>query len=295
MTVFRNSLIDLVEFTMTIPLKRQNYWTGTATGGAAGTLIDTLRWEKDDFFNNLSPSAQVKILTTTDGAVPQGQLRYITDWVQSTGTASIHANWTTANVGAGDTYAIFSEYSWSEVVAAINAAINAVAISHPLRAIDETITLQSSTYEYVIPDNFVAINRISMEDGNGDYPEQIDPAHWRIVFQDVPKIHLLRAPTSEIFEGHELTNLFADSDLTDDRHLRIEGYKRQPVLVNDQDLCYLNPNYVGYQAAALLHAARMGRSDTDPGDHKTQFTLCQQLAGSFLPKMDWAINTKKVY
>lgn len=297
MAIYSVSLADLVARTLIVPMGNKQGWFGTCTGGTTATFVDSGRYEKDDYFQNLSPQGKVRILSTTDGAAPLGEERFITDWVQSTGTGTVHDNFSAAPA-SGDTYGIFSEYTWDEVVEAINMAIDRAAEPrHQVLVpyIDETTTAQSSTYEYNVPVGFITIHRISMADGNGDFPDPVNPTEYRIIRAGVPKIHFIRFPTEDQLQDHIYSDLFADTGVTAGRLLRIEGLKRQERLSHETDLCSLNPSYVIYQAAAHLHESRM--TGNDPDEHRTKAVMCQEKANQFLreAKMEFPINTKRVY
>jgi len=299
MAVFSNSLDALIELVMKVPLTAagKNWWEGTCTGGTTTTVVDTSRYEADDYFQELSPLVQVKIRTTTDEAAPQGEVRYITDWVQSTGTATVHSAFS-ASVGAGDTYAILYDYTWDEVKSAINMAIDAAVQKQILLfGTDETTELVADTYEYSVPSGFIRIYRVSMEDDDGNYPNPIPPDQWKIIHGDTPKLHLYRFPSAGKYNGHYYGNLWADSSIVAGRHLRIEGLKRQARLSGDTDTCEIDPNYVAYQAAAFLHASRIRQSVNDPDDHRAQFEICQGMADRFAKaaRVQLPPDCKRVY
>ena len=66
--------------------------------------------------------------------------------------------------------------------------------------------------------------------------------------------------------------------MTDNRTLRVEGLGRQDRLVNDTDICHIDPDLVCFQAAAILHAQKARRSDVDPDEHRTQMGIWQAMA-----------------
>lgn len=73
---------------------------GTATGGSATTIVDTVyRIEDDDYFNG----GTAWILSTSDGLAPQGEFTVISDFVKSTATLTIG---TITAVAAGDIYSV---------------------------------------------------------------------------------------------------------------------------------------------------------------------------------------------
>lgn len=72
---------------------------GVATGGSTTTIVDTTRIEGDDYWNR-----GTALIVTAGAAAPEGQFSIISDWVNSTSTATIAA--VTATVAAADTYAL---------------------------------------------------------------------------------------------------------------------------------------------------------------------------------------------
>ena len=249
---------------------------GVLTGGSTSTFVDTSLVEVADYFQETVPVSKIKIRTTTDGADPVGEIRTITDWTAA-GTGTIDPVWTTT--AAGDTYAIYKEYEWDEVTAAINTAIDMAAKVALVDKIDHSVALVSGTYEYAIPSGFIYIYRISMANGDGEYPDPIPPDQWSIVrAMGTPRIHLHRFPAEQQFQGHYYTGLWADGGIEAGRTLRIEGYEKQEKLVNDYDICKIDPTFVTYQASALLHAARIRKPENEPDDHRTQYGVCKSLA-----------------
>ena len=260
--LYENTLTELIIRMLKVPL--QDYKGGTAdSAGAVGktTLVDSARDEPDSYFNNTTPQSRIRITSTTDGAAPVGEERKITGFANSGGTLTFAA--LTAATAAGDKYVILSEYSWAELAEAINMVIDSLAEKALLYKIDETIELQDDTYEYVIPAGFVTIHRLAQEDDNGDYLDPIPPQHYRIIAGEMPRIHFYRYPVEMQFADHYYGTLWVESDLVDGRHLRIEGYGRQERLETDNSVCYLNPNYIVYKAAAYVLGARVTSADHD--------------------------------
>ncbi len=297
MSVYRNSLAQLIELTLRVPL---HDWKGGICTGAPTTaqVIDTIRRdEADDYFQNTVPVSRVKIVSTTDGQAPKGEERLAADFANGTALITVSPVFSVAPA-AGDTYAILSEYQWDEVKAAINVAIEAVVNDLLIPKIDETVEIQDSTYEYVIPTGFAYIHKLSQENDNGDFPEAIPPDQYGIVHDDIPKIHFYVIPSGMKTQDHYVGSLWAESDLADGKKLRIEGFSRQDKLVIDDDICFIDPNYVIYQAAAFLHAARIRQPAGDPDNHRTQFDVCQAMADQFKARALRAIrlppDSKKV-
>ena len=263
----------------------KDWKAGTCTGGGASTFADTARTEPDDYFQNTVPVSKVTIWSTTDGAAPQGQTRTISDWVNSTGTGTVSAAWTTANPASGDKYAITTEYALAEILQALNDAIEAVKGSGLIEKIDTSVPTIDSVYEYDIPTGFTHIHTVTMSTSDGVYNEPIPPNMY-IVLRGlaVPRLKFLLYPSGNLAPDVEHSGLWADTKLAGGYTLRIEGFGYQATLVNYTDLCALDPMYVSYQAAALLHARRITRIDTEPQGHQAQYQICQAVANDYKPK-----------
>lgn len=274
MAIFRNTLDALVERTFKLCLG--DWYEGECDAGSTTTIVDATRGEAEDFFQNIDAWARIR--TTTDDAAPKGEEREITDWVKTGGTATVAPVMTASE--AGDTYAFYAGWRWDEVKSAINAAIDLFAAHALVEKLDQSIQLKSSVYEYALPDGmFVYLYRISMADSDGNFPEPIDPMQYKIIRgASPPRIHIYRTSSEAQLEGHYVGGLFGDSGITDNRILRVEGLGRQAYLSSDTDICYLNPDLVCFQAAALLHARKIRRSDVDPDEHSTQFGVWQSMA-----------------
>jgi len=90
---------------------------GTATGGSTTTIIDTGRNEVDDAFNG-----GTAWIVSADSAAPEDEYATISDWVNSTGTATISA--VTAAVASGDVYVLTTaRYPLDVLISAINSEL----------------------------------------------------------------------------------------------------------------------------------------------------------------------------
>lgn len=276
MAIYDYTLDQLIERTCQLALGSGVWFEGTATGGTTGTVVDSSRYEADDYFQNIDAWAYIR--TTTDGAAPRGEEREISDWVQNGGTATVLPVFSAAPA-AGDTYAFIAGYRWAEIKAAINTAIDLVAPYALIEKMDETISLIADVYEYPLPAGFLYVYRIAMANSDGIYIDKIPAEYYRVVRSaPIPRLHFYRFPAEQQHSRHYYGELWANADLTADRLLRIEGLGRQATLIQDSDSCKINPDFVCYQAAALLHANRIRRSDTDPEEHRVQYQVCQGIA-----------------
>lgn len=271
MAIYSKTLDELVEMTCRLV----NDWVeGTATGGSATTVADTSRLEEDDYFN--SKGGYVYFRTGTYA----GSWRKITAFVQS-GGVNTFAPAVGGDIVAGDNYAILAEFSWADVVSKINLAIDMVAEEALVWAIDETsITLVDDQFEYSLPTTFMFIHRLTMADSNGNfYGSPIPPDHYKIIHgAGTPKIHFYEFPKDAQYDGHWYGALWAGSDFTAGRALRIEGLGAPAILPTDTSTCAISPAYVTFQAAALLHASRIRRPDNEPDDHRVQAEVWQARA-----------------
>jgi len=297
MSLHENSLAQLIERICRVHLKGQDglpAWRGgTATGGTTGTLVDTARRETDDYFQSIVPVPKVHIISTTDGQAPVGEERDITDWVLSTWTATVLPIFTVAPA-AGDTYSILIGYEWDEIKAAINTAIDFCSNRMVIDKVDETLELQSDTYEYALPSGFTHLYRITMADANGFYYDSvIPPDQYKIIIAtSTPRLHFYSFPREMQYDGHYYSQLWGENSIADGRKVRIEGFQKQPRLDSDQDICYLDPVFICWQAAAYLHASRIQGNDTDA--RKQQFDLSQMLALQSFRPTSFPPNTKRV-
>lgn len=259
MSIWKTTLDELVELTFRTCLG--NWFEGTATSGGTATLIDTTnRGESDDYFQTLG--AWIKIRTTTDDAAPKGDERKITDFVQSTSTITVGNNFSAAPA-ASDTYAIYSRWSWAEVVSAINLAIDQYAGACLIDKIDTSVQLKSGVFDYSMPSGFLFAYKITQADDSGDFAEALSTESWRIIRGITPpRLHLREDYVT----------------ITTNQLIRIEGFGRQPKLIKDTDTCYLNPNLIAFQAGATLLARKVMRSDVDPDEFRTQMLLWQGAA-----------------
>jgi len=114
---------------------------GTATGGTTTTVVDTaLTRYANDYWNG----AQVYIKATVDGAAPQLQARYATDFVSSTGTLTVAPAYT-VTAGAGDTYQILPRITIENLNAALDLACAGAEVA-------TSLTPASSTVSYYVAD-----------------------------------------------------------------------------------------------------------------------------------------------
>ena len=281
MSLHENTLSELIVRLLRVPL--QSYKGGTCTTATSTTSFkDAARKEPDDYFQSTTPVSWIHIISTTDGAAPVNESAQISDFANTDG-AITYAPATTA-VAVGDKYVILSEYNMDEIKEAINTAID-IATSNSIltEKIDENLLIQDDTYEYNIPTGFTHIYRISQANGSGEYPDPIPPSHYKIIRGGaIPRIHFYRFPVEAQHSGIWYNDLWVSTDLDDGKALRIEGFARQPKLEMMGDVCRIDPNFVVWQAAALLHGARIIQTASDFDNNRVRAEYCEGKAREFL-------------
>lgn len=292
-----NTLGTLIERVLANIMPPGSWFAGTATGGSNDNVADTNgRNEEDDYFNSL-PHAELYIRSTTDGAAPVGEVREIDDFTKLSGKVEVSDVFTAA-IAQYDTYAILTDYSYSEVRGAINMAIDRARDEGILlEKIDEATELATATYDYAIPTGFTHIYRVTMADGTGKYLQPIPANQWHIIRGTAtPMLRLAVFPDEQKHKGHDYGGFWADTSLTAGRLLRIEGLQAQEKLVNDTDICKLSPEFICYQVAAYLHGRRIKTAASDPDMHSTQAGYCQGKADASLKKMrvQFPADTRRV-
>ena len=276
-SVFSNTLTELIEMAARL---YGDWKSGVVDSGSTTTVVDDEREEPEDYFQNTTPASKVHIVSTTDGAAPQGETRTATDFVLTTGTVTVSTDKPfTVAPEANDTYAILSELEWDEVKWAVNMAIKMVAKDALEWKVDETtVVVQDDTYEYALPTDFVWLFRVTQADGNGDFPYSIPPNQYKIIKGSTPKIHFYRFPEEMQHSGIYATDLWVNGRLSDGKALRLEGLGTPSKLENDYDTSGVSPSYIMFQAAALLHRKRIADPRYDSEYQRTRAEECEKLA-----------------
>ena len=254
MAIFSNTRIVLRHITSRLC---SDLITGTVTSPASGTFVCALTdWEKpDDYFNDW-----IEVFCYAGTGV--GTSGNPTDWDNTSHTLTFKP---AATLTAADSVELHRRFSVDEINDYINLAIDIVAKEALLHKIDESIELVTDTYQYTISTQFLHIFRIELESSTvGVYNTEkpIDPKYWRII----------KAATLEL---EFIKDLWTP---TNGRALRISGLASPSKLDTDTEACPLNPAYITYQAASLLHQSRIRGTDVDSEYHSQQMTLCQAMA-----------------
>lgn len=230
--------------------------TGTVASPASGSFVCAeTDWEKaDDYFNDW-----IEMFCYSGTGV--GTSGNPTDWDNSTHTLTFLP---AATLTAGDLVEMHRRFTVGEYNDYINLAIDMVAKEALLNKVDESVTLVTDTYQYDLSTHFLWVTSIEMQDSDGDYNKEkpIDPRYWNVISSSTVKLEFVKERWSP----------------TNGRTLRITGFASPSKLDTDTEACPLNPAYVTYQAAALLHQSRIRGSDVDSEFHSQQMTLCQALA-----------------
>jgi hypothetical protein len=150
---------------------------GIATGGSTTTLIDTIeRDEADDFW--LGGTAWILYDAAGAGAAPQGEYSFISDFVQSTATATLRSTLTAA-VASGDRYAVArTRYPLSLLIQKINESLTGVVIE---KTDISTITTAVEQTEYSLPTDVIDLKEVwvqtNLDDTNDNRWERIYDYH----------------------------------------------------------------------------------------------------------------------
>lgn len=144
---YQNSLFDVVKNILAIPITDDDLYNeleslrksniqarGTADSAAAGTVIDAVRKEVDDYWKG----GVIEILAGTGS----GQIRDITGFTQSTGTFNITPNWDT-NPDTTSTYRVVRSYS--------------IKIAQSFEKIEEMFYSAGSRHELIIESSQIRI------------------------------------------------------------------------------------------------------------------------------------------
>jgi hypothetical protein len=255
MPVFGIALFGLSQYTMTTTLKDIRQRVGlngfcndtivsAATAlGTTTTLVDTTLKQPDDFFNYGS----IVILTGANA----GDVRYITDWAQTTSTFTFDRALDAA-VASGVEYEVHRKWHPYDKNNAINEAIRAGGTRWTRYIENTTLTLATNTYTYSLASLAVQVDPILELDavqydtgasGTGTPYGGIDVSYQLVrnnagtltlqLMTEVPR----NAATLRLTYRVRPSQLAADSDL-----------------LAPQDEAFYN--YVCYKAAAILFRAR---------------------------------------
>ena len=168
----------LADFIAELADRYGNYVQLTITGGTTTTVIDTGDlYQPDDYWIG----AYSYVLTDAGGAsaAPEAQERPITDFVQSTGTATVSPAYSAAPA-VGDTVE-FLPAQRAVLKRAINAAIVSAGLTWPTITADiTTITIATNDYDYTMPTACVRLLSVWYRDVATDPFLQLPGNSWRV-------------------------------------------------------------------------------------------------------------------
>ncbi len=261
MALFSNTRIVLRHLTSRLC---NDLITGTVTSPASGTFVCAeTDWEKgDDYFNKY-----VEMFCYAGTGV--GTSGNPSDWVNNTHTLTFLP---AATLTAADSVEMHRTFTVNEYNSYINLAIDMVAKEALLNRVDTGVTLAADTYQYTLSTQFLYVTKIELESGtdgvyNLDNP--IGPRYWRIIRASTITLEFVKNHWSP----------------TADRNLRITGFASPSKLDTDTEACPINPAFITYQAAALLHQSRIRGTDADSEYHRGQMTLAQAMADKVRPTL----------
>jgi len=135
-----------------------------------------------------------------------------------------------------------------------------------------------------------------MQDSSGRFLDSIPADAWRIVKGAVPMLHFNTTPASGGAQDIIESKRWAETTMTDGYVLRIEGWSAQARLVNDTDVCNVDPAFIVHRASQWLHSKRVRRADNEPDEHRTQSLLHKAEADSLKPRIQTALppGTRRV-
>lgn len=255
MAIFSNQRYELRHLTSRLC---NDLIKGVVSSPASGTFVcATTDWEKpDDYFNNW-----IEMFCYSGTGV--GTSGNPTDWDNTSHTLTFKP---AATLTAGDLVEMHERFTVGTYNDFINLAIEMVAKDALVDAVDETIELDTDVYQYTLPTSFLYIHKIELEDDDADYNTEkpIDPRYWRVVKKSTLKLEFVKDLwIPDYYDGH---------------NIRITGLASPSKLDTDTEQCPINPIFISYQAAALLHQSRIRGSDVDSEYHSGQMTLCQAMA-----------------
>jgi hypothetical protein len=236
------------------------YVSAAATGGSTTTIVDSANLPaigRDDYLNN----GFAAIITDAGGAhaAPEGQVRVVSDFVQTTGTLTVNVAFTAA-VAAGDTFRVWTGLPRTDLVDAVRAALVAGWPAFYSTVIDETLTLAEDTYSYAMPSGIYHPTEVyqSADDAGNTWLPLVD---WRTRSNGTTR-------TLELEPRHRYTV---------GQTLRVVGIGPIAMPANDYSAITVPAEYeavvrefVGYYGASLAHERMMGRNSGQRDYHLTE-------------------------
>ena len=213
-------MTTLFDATLQLATRLKILRVSTATGGSQTTIVDTKRTESIDAFNGGS----YWVITDAGGAsaAPEGEFGRVTDWVNSTTTATIAA--VTVAVASGDTYGIATgSISLDMLIGAINDEL----VKHKVVRYDRTsLDVIADQSEYTLPagirqDNLLNVYEETDTDTSDSKPT---PLNFEVQTAATGSQHLLVIKSRGVTAGNDimleyttfLSPLYLATDVIDD-------------------------------------------------------------------------------
>ena len=223
--------------------------TGTFDSGDTNNAVDTMLRKGDDYYNEHHYRCYIYEGTNI------GEEREISDWVNTDHELTFDPGFSDS-VDTTTDYELHYIFTEDEYRKAINMAISSIADDYLLDAVDTNKTFSTGIYEYAMPTSpeFEFVHRVTRETtaAGGVFGDEdiIDPRDYSIFRQypdTTPKLKLDKRYYS----------------IDEDLYLRIDGYRRQPTLSADTDICYLPPDWIVAKAITLLPLNKIQSGELD--------------------------------
>ena len=219
------------------------YRSGKATGGSSTTIVDSKRPEGDDYYNE-----GTALLIQDAGGDSIAEWGRVSDYVQSTGTATVDTSFITA-CASGSVYALVPAITPDEIVTAINIALRGIEYT----AWDRTsLDVVSGQTEYTLPTDIMS----------GDLLEVWIPTTDDSDDNRATKIYGWRVERTAAGTGD---TLILPSGMTVDQDIWLHYKVRHVPLYDPVDAIHdeIPLNLIIYKAAASILLERHGQNTGD--------------------------------
>jgi hypothetical protein len=232
--------------------------TGTVTSPGSGTFVCAeTDWQRsDDHFNDW----REMFCYSGPGVGTSGKP---TDWDAATWMLTFAP---AVTLTAGDLVEMHQKFTVAQYNRMINLAIDMVAKEAFVYKVDTSTVVVASTYSYTLPTEFLTIMEIEQESATSGVYDGTG-------IIDLRAIKIIPGTTAK-FE--------IDPDYftpTADRKLRIKGMASPSILDTDSEECPIDPQYVTFQAAALLMQSRMRGQNAADQYQVQRWETYQNMAG----------------
>jgi len=212
------------------------------TGADTTHIYAPFLHQPDDYYNN--QFYEVYVYEGTN----KGVTKRVTDWVLSTYLLTVHSAYAAA-CDATSYIELHRIFTLDDYNKAINLAIESIADNYLIDKIDETTVLVADTYEYTLPTTMYFVHKVTTENkaDSGIYydGDEIDPRDWNLI---APRKLKLRYGYYSITAGKDL---------------RLEGQGRQALVVSDEDVIELPPDWLVQKAITFLPQNKIQSNNLD--------------------------------